>query len=236
MPLTLDQQNAYRARYAQTHPTWQPATSVYEQTIRQHWTPDHTLLDLGCGRGGVVEQIIDLKGQRVGVDPDWASLAEHRLPMLPRAAATADQLPFADASFRMVIAAWVLEHLPQPARTFAEISRVMQPNGVCIVMTPNRSSPIALLNRTLKPMQQTLVPLLYGRAEADTFPVVYRANTPHDLAALAQGAGLTLEACALIPDPTYLAFNAPLYHLSAWLTDHLPPRWAVHLVGVLRKR
>lgn len=235
MPLTLDQQNAYRKRYAQKHRGWQPATDVYEQTIRQHWQAGQTLLDLGCGRGGVLEQVTDLDGLRIGVDPDWDSLVEHRLPNLPRAAANADQLPFVDASFRMVIAAWVLEHLPQPEHTFAEISRVLKPGGICILMTPNRNSPIALLNRTLKPLQQTLVPLLYGRAEADTFPVVYRANTPQDLTSLAQKTGLTLETCHLIPDPTYLAFNESLYHLSAALTDLLPSRWAVHLVAVLRK-
>lgn len=236
MPLTLDQQNAYRKRYAQKHPDWQPATTVYEQTIRAHWQTGQTLLDLGCGRGGVLEQVTDLTGQRIGVDPDWDSLVEHRLPTLPRAAANADQLPFVDSSFGMVIAAWVLEHLPQPEHTFAEISRVLEPGGVCIVMTPNRTSPIALLNRTLKPLQQTLVPMLYGRAEADTFPVVYRANTPQDLAHLAQNAGLTLETCHLIPDPTYLAFNEVLYHASVWMTDLLPLRWAAHLVGVLRKK
>ena len=236
MPLTLDQQNTYRKRYAQKHSNWQPATVVYEQTIRAQWKAGQTLLDLGCGRGGVLEQVTDLEGQRIGVDPDWASLVEHRLPTLPRAAANADQLPFVDSSFRMVIAAWVLEHLPQPEHTFAEISRVLQPGGVCIVMTPNRSSPIAWLNRTLKPLQQTLVPLLYGRAEADTFPVVYRANTPKDLEAVAQKTGLTLETCHLIPDPTYLAFNEPLYRVSAALTDLLPPKYAVHLVAVLRKK
>lgn len=235
MPLTLDQQNAYRAQYARTHPGWQPATTVYEQTIRSHWQAGQRMLDLGCGRGGVLEQITDLAGLPVGVDPDWASLVEHRLPHLCRASATADELPFAAQTFHMVMAAWVFEHLPQPARTLTEISRVLQPDGVCIVMTPNRSSPIALLNRTLKPLQNTLVPLLYGRAEADTFPVVYRANTPNDLRTQAQRAGLTLETCHLIPDPTYLAFNAPLYHASAWLTDRLPVRWSVHLVAVLRK-
>ena len=30
MPLTLDRQNAYRARYAALKPGWQPATAVYE--------------------------------------------------------------------------------------------------------------------------------------------------------------------------------------------------------------
>jgi SAM-dependent methyltransferase len=235
MPLTLDQQNVYRARYARKHPDWQPATTVFEQTIRAHWQIGHTLLDLGCGRGGVLEQLTDLEGLRIGVDPDWASLVEHRLPLLSRAVSNADDLPFRGASFQMMIAAWVLEHLPQPERTFAEISRVLKPGGVCIVMTPNRNSPITLLNRTLKPLQQTLVPMLYGRAEADTFPVVYRANTPTQLSLLAQRAGLTVDTCHLIPDPTYLAFNEPLYHLSTWLTDRLPARWAVHLVAVLRK-
>lgn len=235
MPLTLERQNAYRARYARQTPGWQPATVIYEAAIRAQAAPGQQLLDLGCGRGGVLEQIGDLGLWAVGVDPDVASLREHRLPRLPRAAADAAALPLANGVCDLVISAWVLEHLPAPACVLAEVGRVLKPGGVFIALTPNRHSPVAWLNRTLRPLQRTLVPRLYGRVEADTFPVVYRANTRAALTHLAQQAGMRLEALHTIHDPTYLAFNDALYQLNVGLTRLLPPALAVHLVVICRK-
>ena len=99
-------------------------------------------------------------------------------------------------------------------------------------LTPNARSLIVLANRILRPLQRTLVPRLYGRAETDTFPVRYRANTSSQVAALAAGAGLTCQTIQLVEDPTYLAFNPILYRLSAALARITPP---VHLVGVLQR-
>jgi SAM-dependent methyltransferase len=235
MPLTLERQNAYRQRYAAQTAGWQPATEVYEGFIRQQVGDGVRLLDMGCGRGGVLEQLVDLPLDAFGIDPDVLSLKEHRLTDLPRAAATATDLPFADEIFDLVISAWVLEHLPDPARTFAEVARILKPGGAFVFLAPNRNSPPVLLNRLLKPLQSRLVPLLYGRAEADTFPVVYRASTPDALMALAHGAGMTLETCQVIADPTYFAFNEVLFRLSVLLTRMLPASSGVHLVGVCRK-
>lgn len=238
MPLTLDRQNAYRARYAVMHPGWQPATARYEALIRRTLAAhDHPrLLDLGCGRGGVLEQLADLPDVRpLGLDPDYASLAEHRLPHLQRAAATAEAIPLAPASVDVVISAWVLEHLPDPARTFREIGRVLRPGGAFIFLAPNRNSPIALLNRVLRPLQSALVPRLYGRAEADTFPVVYRANTRQQIASLARAYGMTLERFHYVDDPTYLAFNDALFWLSVQAGRLLPESAAVHIVGLCRR-
>ncbi len=241
MPLTLDRQNVYRARYAHLCPGWQPATAVYEALIRQIFGRDTayriptTLLDLGCGRGGVLEQIVDLPLRAVGLDPDHASLAEHRLPDLPRAVALAEAIPLPPASADVIISAWVLEHLPDPARVFREVGRVLRPGGAFVFLTPNGSSLIALLNRALRPLQNALVPRLYGRAEADTFPVQYRANTRRQIETLAQAGGLRLETFYAITDPTYLAFNEPLFRLSVALTRAWPTAMQVHLVGVCRK-
>jgi ubiquinone/menaquinone biosynthesis C-methylase UbiE len=236
MPLTLERQNAYRARYAQLMAGWQPATKVYETQIREHVQSPLRLLDVGCGRGGVLEQLTDLDIAAHGVDPDLASLREYRLPSVARAVASAEALPFPSDYFDMVISAWVLEHLPHPAQTFSEVGRVLRQGGVFIFLAPNKHSPIALLNRTLKPLQQTLVPLLYGRAEADTFPVVYRANTERALQQLTQQADLHLLSLQHIHDPTYLAFHEGLFRLNVFLTRWLPAWMGVHLVGVARKR
>lgn len=232
MTLSLDRQNAYRAQYRARHPNWRPATEVYEALIRQRVRPGTRVIDLGCGRGGVLEQLGDLVAHPVGLDPDWLSLREHRLPNLPRAAAFAAALPVRDSCADLIVCSWVLEHLADPVRVFAEIRRVLAPGGCFIFLTPNAASLIARLNRALRPFQQMLVPRLYGRAEADTFAVYYRANTPTQIAALAAGAGLRPELIRLIEDPTYLAFNPLMFRLSIALTRVTPP---VHMLGVLTR-
>jgi hypothetical protein len=75
------------------------------------------------------------------------------------------------------------------------------------------------------------VPRLYGRAEADTFPVQYRANTIATLTALAEAADLKVADLIVIPDPTYLAMNGAMFRASMLAERLLPPGWGIHLVG-----
>ena len=232
MTLTLDRQNTYRERYRALHPTWRPATEVYESLIRQRLRPDTRLLDLGCGRGGVLEQLADAVTQPIGLDPDLSSLRQHRLPDLSRAVALADALPVCDECIDLLVCSWVFEHLADPARVLAEIRRVLRPGGCLVFLTPNAHSLVVRLNRVLRPLQRALVPRLYGRTEADTFPVRYRINTLPRIAVLAAGAGLDGDLLRLVEDPTYLAFNPLLFRLSVTLARLTPP---VHIVGVLSR-
>lgn len=218
------------------NPGWQPATERFAALVRAEMRPATRLLDLGCGRGGLVEQLDHPLNQMIGVDPDWQSLREHRL-MLPRVAALG-ALPFASASLDLVYASWVLEHWADPARDLREIARVLRPGGAFVFITPNRRHPLVALNRLIGAagrLQTALVTALYGRAATDTFGVHYRANSRRRLGALAQTAGLTLERLEPISDPTYLAFNALLFHLSLTLERRLPSENHVHLVGAMRR-
>ena len=234
--LSLDRQNAFRTQLRALQPNWRPATEVYEATIRRYLEPGARLLDVGCGRGGAVEQLAGEGYRMVGVDPDQHSLLEHRLPMstLPRAAGFLGQLPFRSASFDLVVSSWVLEHLPHPGAAFAEAARVLRPGGHLITLAPNAWHPVTLLNRLLswfRPLQARLVPHLYGRAEEDAFPVYYRANSPHRLGQLGKEAGLTLAKIETVSDPTYLAFNQPLFTLSRGVERVLPAGAWVHIVA-----
>jgi ubiquinone/menaquinone biosynthesis C-methylase UbiE len=230
--LSLDRQNQYRERFRRARTGWQPATEVYEGMIRAALRPGSHVLDIGCGRGGVLEQVGDGVDHPFGIDPDGVSLVEHRLTDLPRAVALADALPFKSQAFDVILCSWVLEHLTRPAWVFVEISRCLKPGGKFIFLTPNKNALVTLLNRTLKPAQAFLVPRLYGRKEADTFPVMYRANTRQSLTRYAETFGLQMEDLRAIPDPTYLAFNPLFYRLSVLISRVTPP---VHLVGCCRR-
>jgi ubiquinone/menaquinone biosynthesis C-methylase UbiE len=230
MTLSLDRQNAYRNQYRQMRPGWQPATEAYEAAIRARLKPGMRVLDVGCGRGGVLEQLGADVAYPVGIDPDLESLREHRMPILPRAESNAAAIPFRGACADLVLCSWVVEHLPDPMRVFEEVRRVLRPDGYFIFLTPNATSLPALLNRALHPLQHTLVPRLYGRAEADTFPLAYRANTPHRITSIARQAGFRVEQLLEIPDPTYFAFTPVLFRLSAMLARITP---SVHLIGVM---
>lgn len=229
--LSLDRQESYRCRYAARRPGWQPASRIYQDTVAARLTPTARVLDLGCGRGGVLERLHPFAGFVAGIDPDPASLREHRARALALTCGLAERLPYSDGSFDLVCASWVLEHLPDPARAFAEIARVLVSGGHFVFLTPNARHPLLVLGRALRPAQRWLVSHLYGRTEADTFPALYRANTPARIKRLAQAVGLTQVSLDYIGDPTYLAFNESLFHLSCLLERLLPAALRVHLVG-----
>lgn len=158
-----------------------------------------------------------------------------------------EYLPFPDENFDLVVCSWVLEHLTRPEDALAEVARVLKspdpaigrPGGHFVFLTPNTWHLLTWINRLLGragDWQARLVPRLYGRVEADTFPVVYRANKRQQITQLAKAAGLELVAFYAVGDPTYLAFNESLYRLAV-LAERLTPRWMkVHLVGDLVKK
>jgi SAM-dependent methyltransferase len=54
--------------------------------------------------------------------------------------ASAQEIPFADGAFDVVIIKHIVEHLPDPEKAVAELGRVTAPGGVLILATPNLDS------------------------------------------------------------------------------------------------
>ncbi len=239
--LSLEQQNRLRDRYREIRPGWQPATEVYAMMVRQHLRSDSLVLDLGCGRGGLIEQLEHPRARVMGLDPDWLSLSQHRLaqeqPPLPRTVGFGHKLPFADNSIDLVLASWVLEHLDDPESDFHEIGRVLDPKGVFIFITPNKQHPLIKFNQLLSARslsQRILVDRLYGRSSEDTFPVQYKANSSNDLITLATASGLVVVDLEIIDDPSYLSLSPRMFNLACLIEKRLPIESRIHLVGIMR--
>jgi ubiquinone/menaquinone biosynthesis C-methylase UbiE len=234
--LPLDAQNAYRDRYKAMRPGWRSSGERLEALVRSHLNPRSHVLDLGCGRGGVVEVFWRDVQLAVGLDPDVPSLAEHRSHGMPVIRGDGEHLPFASESFDLIVCLWVLEHIERPDDVFGEVRRVLKPGGHFVFLTPNLRNPMLLLNRLAKALpqaQRQIVSRVYGRVEADTFPVRYRANTEKAIRALAKGNSLEIASLEAIPDPTYLAVNRLMFRASVLSERMLPRTSGVHLLGDL---
>jgi 2-polyprenyl-3-methyl-5-hydroxy-6-metoxy-1,4-benzoquinol methylase len=88
-----------------------------------------SLLDVGCGEGVLVERwarrlaipVTAVDVEDPGLRAEWA---RRSAPDLAFRAADAGDLPFADRAFATVSAMEVLEHVPDPEHTLAEMARV----------------------------------------------------------------------------------------------------------------
>jgi SAM-dependent methyltransferase len=108
------------------------------------------LLDLGCGGGRHAYQAARLGAQVVALDAGVDEVTQVRstigamveageLESLEDAGAVqgdALRLPFPDASFDRVIAAEVLEHIPDDDLAMGELTRVLRPGGTMAVTVP----------------------------------------------------------------------------------------------------
>ena len=48
-------------------------------------------------------------------------------------------IPQPDASFDLIICYHILEHIPDDLKAMQELSRVLKPNGICLIQTPFKS-------------------------------------------------------------------------------------------------
>jgi SAM-dependent methyltransferase len=88
---------------------------------------DLHVLDVGCGGKPYFPLFAPYAEEYVGVDAvDGAAVDD---------VAVAEELPYEDASFDVVVCTQVLEHVDEPARALSEIARVLKPGGVTFLST-----------------------------------------------------------------------------------------------------
>ncbi len=143
--IPLDDQSVVREQYAREdnlrarqalweHATGTDAKEVLWRTLAE-WQP-RRLLEVGGGQGELAERIQGELGASVSfvdLSPRMVELARGR--GVDAREADVQELPFPDASFDTVVAAWMLYHVPDVDRGLAEIARVLVPGGALIAVT-----------------------------------------------------------------------------------------------------
>jgi SAM-dependent methyltransferase len=100
------------------------------------------VLDAGCGAGYGSAELAKTAALVLGVDQSAEAAVfareNYRLPNLHFAQASVVALPHPDASFDLVVAFEVIEHLENWQEFLKEVRRVLVPTGQFIVSTPNK--------------------------------------------------------------------------------------------------
>ena len=118
-------------KYGSTNPVVRRLMANFEGTLEELFVQaaPQTLLDVGCGEGVLTHQWAQrIDGRVVGIDLDDPALhaewEQRQAPNLEYKVLKAENMPFADDEFEVASAIEVLEHVPDPEHTVAEMARV----------------------------------------------------------------------------------------------------------------
>jgi O-antigen biosynthesis protein len=127
---------------------WAPDVQVvYEHMHRYLWAAqlvrDRRVLDLGSGEGFGAAILAESATSVVGVDVDERTVEHATLnwssPSVSfKTGSALDLSCFEAGSFHAVVAFEIVEHVTEQEKMLAEIDRVLAPDGVLIISTPDR--------------------------------------------------------------------------------------------------
>jgi len=116
-------------------------------TVRRYLRPGARVLEIGCANGLNLERLRRDPGcAGSGIDPSAGAIAAGRqaFPGLDLQVATADRLPFADASFDLVWFGFCLYLVDRPLlpRVVAEADRVLKDGGFLAIVDFDPDAPV----------------------------------------------------------------------------------------------
>ena len=166
-------------------------------------------LDLACGTGyaaiglaaaGLAEEVhaTDLSVKMLERCRDNARAAGVDAVL---ALADAERLPYADASFDLIVARGALHHVPSPTDALREIRRVLEPGGVAVVVAeptaPGERQVAAVVGTAYRAVEawrklrRRPRDLEHEQWEMASIAANLHTFTPADIERLARGAGFT---------------------------------------------
>lgn len=116
---------------------------IYQMTmglLRDHGIHGD-LLEFGAGTGNLLKQLLacgtytSLTGADILPRPDDLAADVNWIP-----ADLNHKVPVSDETYDVIVSTEVIEHLENPRAVFREFHRLLRPNGILIVTTPNQES------------------------------------------------------------------------------------------------
>jgi len=122
--------------------------SVVRQSLSQSPVSEWDILDVGCGYGGTTLALARHVRTAVGIDPGMRLISEAQQDALRRNQ-TNVQFHVGEIStwtdtrqFDLIVLDNVFEHLPDQPGALRAVERLLKPEGVCYLVTPNKLWPV----------------------------------------------------------------------------------------------
>jgi SAM-dependent methyltransferase len=213
----------------------------YREFVLRYLSPSVSLLDFGAGRGAQPQhRFRGLVARTTGIDIDDGVLENAYLDEA-RIITPSAPIPYPDGTFDVVVSANVLEHVEDPHAVFSEIHRVLRPGGVFLFQTPNKRHYVPAIARLTPHRFHLWVNGRRGVPDRDTFPTLYRANTPGAIRRLARQHKFSVDRLDSVEGrPEYLRAFTPLYPMGILYerivnATPLLASFRVVILGALRK-
>jgi SAM-dependent methyltransferase len=195
--------------------------------------PTSHVLDFGCGRGcydddpvALRRQLRILRGKCARVAGADIGAEAARNPHLDevRLFRPGEGTPYPDASFDVLLADCVLEHLPDPAAFFAEARRLLKPEGHLCIRTSNVLSYFGLAAQFIPAAwrERVLCRTRPDRKDEDSFPTLYRCNTVFSIRKALAAHGFDGVVMGHDSEPRYLGFSRLAYRFGVWHQQWAP--------------
>jgi ubiquinone/menaquinone biosynthesis C-methylase UbiE len=207
----------------------------YAMLARRYGRRGSRFLEVGSGMGHLTGQLEDAF-ETFGCDINhWAvKKSKEVVDKSLLQTASAQELPFRDDSFNVVIIKHIVEHLPDPRKAIQEIARVTEAGGTLILATPNLDS----LLKSLKGDQWI------GYQD----PTHISLKRPAEWISYIEGAGFTIKRTFAdgFWDVPYIRFVPPMIQKLFFgslggfqaITGFvfLPMRWGESIIVIAKKK
>jgi ubiquinone/menaquinone biosynthesis C-methylase UbiE len=112
--------------------------TVRETMARLSLVPAARVLDVGCGTGALLQALADKypESELAGIDPvpEMLAVGRRRLPReIKLYGGWAEELPFEDQSFDVVVSCSMFHFIRQPRIALEEMRRILQPGGQLVI-------------------------------------------------------------------------------------------------------
>ena len=187
---------------------------LFRDKILENLTEEMTMLDVGAGSGKL--PMMNFRGsckQVIGIDPDEVVLTN---PYLDQSYVTlGESIPFDPETFDIAISDNVWEHIEKPKEFLREIWRVLKPNGLYLVKTPNALHYVSIIAKFTPHWFHEKINSLRGRSQSDTFETYHKLNSKNAIFSSVLDTGYRVEFFRSYEGrPEYLRISALTYLLG----------------------